>query len=149
MLPRGHSRKRDPAQERDASLKHPVSAKSPQIKKMRQEILSRFVHGGAGVFFFHSCSDGVNTKRQSPAPVCDRAAAGSDPVQTGLPPSEVALRIHFTCCVFLSIELLVQRPAREPPNLLDLNRGKQLSKLRGDCTASCSHHFFTIHEFLI
>ena len=35
-------------------------------------------------------------------------------------PSEVALRIHFTCCVFL-------RPAREPPNLLDLSRGKQLS----------------------
>ena len=26
-------------------------------------------------------------------------------------PAEVALRIHFTCCVFLSIELRVQRPA--------------------------------------
>ena len=29
-------------------------------------------------------------------------------------PSEVALRIHFACCIFLSIELRVQRPAREP-----------------------------------
>ena len=37
-------------------------------------------------FFNHSCSDGVNNKRQSPALVCDRAAAGSDPVHTGLPP---------------------------------------------------------------
>ena len=37
-------------------------------------------------FFLLSCSDGVNSKRQSPALVCDRAAAGSDPVQTGLPP---------------------------------------------------------------
>ena len=53
--------------------------------------------------------------------------------------SEVALRVHFSCCVFLSIDLQVQCPAREPPNLLDLSRGKQLSKHRGDCTASCAH----------
>ena len=37
--------------------------------------------------FFHSCSDGVKIEEtQSPALVCDRAAAGSDPVHTGLPP---------------------------------------------------------------
>ena len=51
-------------------------------------------------------------------------------------PSEVALRIHFACCIFLSIELRVQCPAREPPDLLDLGRGRQLSRNRGDCTAS-------------
>ena len=38
-------------------------------------------------FSFHSCSDGVKMKEtQSPAQVCDRAAAGWDPVHTGLPP---------------------------------------------------------------
>ena len=51
-------------------------------------------------------------------------------------PSEVALRIHFACCIFLGIELRVQGPARELPNLLDLSRGRQLSRSRGDCTAS-------------
>ena len=66
-------------------------------------------------------------------------------------PSEVALRIHFTCCIFLSIELRVQCPAREPPNLHDLSRGKQLSSHRGDCAAINTHHFSscTIHEFII
>ena len=49
-------------------------------------------------FFIHSCSDDVNEMRQrSPALVCDRAAAGSDPVQIGLPPirgrSENAFRV--------------------------------------------------------
>ena len=34
--------------------------------------------------FFHSCSDGVKRERHRPAPVGDRAAAGTDPVQTGL-----------------------------------------------------------------
>ena len=39
------------------------------------------------IFFVRPCSDGVKMKEtQSPALVCDRAAAGSDPVQTGLPP---------------------------------------------------------------
>ena len=33
------------------------------------------------------------------------------------------------------------RPHESPPNLLDLSRGKQLSKHGGDCVASCSHHF--------
>ena len=38
-------------------------------------------------FFIHSCSDGVKMKEtQSPTLICDRAAAGADPVHTGLPP---------------------------------------------------------------
>ena len=72
-------------------------------------------------------------KTQSPALVCDRAAAGSDPVHTCLPP--ISGRSENT------FHVRIQRPAREPPNLLHLSRGKQLSKRRGDCTASCSHHF--------
>ena len=47
-------------------------------------------------------------------------------------------RIRFSCSVFHGIELQVQGPAREPPNLLDLSRGSQLSPNRGDCTASCA-----------
>ena len=68
------------------------------------------------VFSFIHALDGVNMKEtQSPAPVCDRAAAGSDPCIQACHPSEVALRIHFACCIFRSIELRVLCPAREPP----------------------------------
>ena len=42
------------------------------------------------IFFIHPCSYFLlfcqQSKTQSPALVCDRAAAGSDPVHTGLPP---------------------------------------------------------------
>ena len=52
--------------------------------------------------------------------------------------SEVALRVQLVSHFFLSIELQVQCPAREPPNLLDLDRGRQLSRSKGDRTAHCS-----------
>ena len=51
-------------------------------------------------FFVHSCSDGVNDiKTQSPALVGDRAAAGSDPMPTGLPP--VGSRTELQNCELL------------------------------------------------
>ena len=73
--------------------------------------------------FLHSCSDGVIFKRhrvQRQSVTVRRR--DRIPCIQACHPSEFALRIHFTCCIFLSVELRVQRLAREPPSLLDLSR---------------------------
>ena len=119
----------------------------------------RTVKSGGGIvryggrrFFNHSCSDGVNmTETQNPAPVCDRGAVGSDPVHTGLPPIRGPSENTFHVLHLPQRRTPGPIPSTRAHNLLDLSRGKQLSRSRGDCTVDSSHHFSncTIHEFLV
>ena len=69
------------------------------------------------IFSIHSCSDGVNNKRHRVQclSVTVRRWDRISCIQA-CHPSEVALRIHSTCCVFLR---------RAPPGLLDLSRGEK------------------------
>ena len=72
----------------------------------------------------------------SPAPVCDRVAAGSDPVQTGLSPIRGRSENTFHVLHLPQHRTPGPMPRTRAPNLLDLSRGKQLSSHRGDCAAT-------------
>ena len=78
----------------------------------------------------HSCSDCVINQRHR-VQCLSVTARRRDRItcKQACHRSEVALRVHFTCCVFLSIKLKIQCPALESPNLLDLSRGRQLTAL--------------------
>ena len=65
--------------------------------------------------FYHSCSDGVNDKRHR-AQRKSVTARRRDRISCiqACHLSEVALRVQFTCCVFLRSELQVQAPHESP-----------------------------------
>ena len=109
------------------------------MKRCRDEEMNKIKR-----IFIHSCSDGVKHKEtQSPALVCDRATAGSDPVHTGLPPVRGRFASEINVLRLPPQRTPGQGPAREPPNLLDLSRGGHLSQRRGGCCASSSQPFST------
>ena len=90
------------------------------------------------VFFVHSCSDGVKNERRRVPRWSVTARRDRIPCLQACHLSEVALRVQLVSHFFLAIALQVQCLAREPPNLLDLGRGGQLSRGEGDRTVHCS-----------